>query len=118
MVDYRHILDTYGSISILSGEMLKAAKSGDWERLAELERDCRALLDTLSRDDAGERRAARPDLGYIQRKYELIRKVLADDAQIRRYTEPWMDKLPFFQGAARKEQSALRHSDSGCRSPV
>jgi flagellar protein FliT len=113
MADYQHILDTYGAISVKSGEMLAAAKISDWDRLAHLEQDCRALIDTLGRDDnAG---AARPDRGYIRRKYELMRKVLADDAQIRRYTEPWMDQFQAFLGGAHRDQRLQRACDFGGR---
>jgi len=110
--NYQHILDTYGQVSIKSGEMVEAAKASDWDRLIQLEQDCRALVDTLRRDDtpAG---APRPDRNYIQRKYQLIRKVLADDAQVRRYTEPWMEQLQVFMGSTRQEQRLQRAYDTG-----
>lgn len=116
MVDYQHILETYGSISVKSGEMLEAAKSSDWDRLVKLEQDCSALIGTLRRDDTGASDAPRPDRSYIQRKSELIRKVLADDAQIRRHTEPWMEQLQVFLGSARQEQRLHRAYDNGCGS--
>jgi len=111
--DYQHILDTYGLVSLKSGEMVEAAKAGDWDRLVELEQDCRALVDTLRRDDTGSDKAPRPDPSYIQRKYQLIRKVLSDDAQVRRYTEPWMAQLQVFLGSARQEGKLLRAYDAG-----
>ncbi len=113
MAHYQHILETYTRVSVKSGEMVEAAKASDWDRLIELERDCRALVDTLRRDDTSNASAPRPDRGYIQRKYELIRKVLADDAQVRRYTEPWMEQLQVFLGSARQESKLLRAYDSG-----
>jgi flagellar protein FliT len=113
MVNYQHILDTYAAVSVKSGAMLEAAKASDWDRLVELEQECRALVDTLRRDDSTSRDAPRPDPGYIRRKYDLIRKVLADDAQIRRYTEPWMEQLQVFLGSARQEQRLQRAYDNG-----
>ena len=113
MVDYQHILDTYGLVSVKSGEMVEAAKASDWDRLIQLEQDCRALIDTLRRDDTAAVKAPRPDRGYIQRKYELIRKVLSDDAQVRRYSEPWMEQLQVFLGSTRQEQRLQRAYDSG-----
>ena len=111
--DYQHILDTYARVSVKSGEMVEAAKASDWDRLIELEQDCRALVDTLRRDDTSNVSAPRPDRGYVQRKYEYIRKVLADDAQVRRYTEPWMEQLQVFLGSARQENKLLRADDTG-----
>jgi flagellar protein FliT len=115
MMDYQHVLDTYAAVSVKSGEMLEAAKASDWNRLVELEQECRALVDALRRDDCTSRDAPRPDPGYIRRKYDLIRKVLADDAQIRRYTEPWMEQLQVFLGSARQEQRLQRAYDNGGR---
>jgi flagellar protein FliT len=101
MAGYENILDTYGSIAVKSGEMLDAAKNSDWVRLIALEQDCRALAETLKRADDG---AARPDVAYLQRKAELIRKVLGDDAEIRKFTEPWMAQLAAYLGNARQGQ--------------
>jgi flagellar protein FliT len=109
----QHILDIYARVSVKSGEMVEAAKASDWDKLIELEQECRALVDTLRRDDTSNAGAPRPDRGYIQRKYEYIRKVLADDAQVRRYTEPWMEQLQVFLGSARQENKLLRAYDTG-----
>jgi flagellar protein FliT len=112
MAGYEHILDTYGAIAVKSGQMLDAARSGDWVRLIALEQDCRALADTLKRvDDA----AIRPDAAYLQRKAELIQKVLSDDAEIRKFTEPWMNRLAVYLGTARQESRLQRayESDQG-----
>ena len=101
MAGHQHILDTYGSIAVKSGQMLDAARNSDWARLIALEQDCRALTETLQRVDRG---AALPDAAYLQRKAELIRKVLDDDAQIRKFTEPWMAQLEAYLGKARLAQ--------------
>ncbi len=113
MANYQHILDTYAMVSVKSGEMVEAAKLSDWDRLIELEQDCRVLVESLRRDDNSNASAPRPDRSYIQRKYELIRKVLSDDAQIRRYTEPWMEQLQVFLGSTRQESKLLRTYDTG-----
>ncbi len=106
MAAHNQILDTYGSIADKSGEMLNAARSSDWDRLVALERDCRALATTLRRLDTGPER---PDDNYLKRKAAYIRKVLADDAAIRQYTEPWMNQLDVYLGNARQE-SRLRQA--------
>lgn len=99
MSEYEHILEIYRSISAKSGEMLDAAKSGDWERLVALEQDCRALIDRLKQvkiDSA-------PGAQFVQRKNAFIHKALADDAEIRKITEPWMNQLQAYLGSASQE---------------
>jgi flagellar protein FliT len=106
----QHILDTYGSIAAKSGQMLEAARSSDWERLIALEQDCRALAATLRRVDHG---ASGADPAYLQRKAELIHKVLADDAEIRKYTEPWMNQLALYLGNARQQYRLMQAYEAG-----
>ena len=111
MAGHEHILAAYESISATTGHMLAAAKNGDWDRLVALEHDCRALVDTLRSDAA----AAPLEHDLRERKAEIIRKVLADDAEIRNLTEPWMAELQAFLGSAGRERmlrSAYR-SDPG-----
>ncbi len=99
-----HILDIYGSISDKTGEMLQAAKASDWDRLVELERDCRTLIDCLKYTDTGPAAGAQ----FVQRKIAYIRKALADDAEIRKFTEPWMTQLQAYIGSARQERKLQR----------
>jgi len=111
MVAYESILQTYDAMSVTSALMVDAAQHGDWDRLVALERDCSALVATLNRIDKG---SARPDAGYVMRKVALIRKVLADDAEIRRHTEPWMTRLQAYIGNTRQQQRLLRAYEGGC----
>lgn len=108
-----HILNTYESISATTGHMLEAARNGDWDRLAALERDCRALVEALRSGETTVRLGG----DARQRKIEIIRKVLADDAEIRNLTEPWMAELEAFLGSAGRERMIRRAygSDHGDR---
>lgn len=113
MSDSEGVLHLYGSVSAKTGQMLEAAQRGDWDRLVELEKDCRALIDALKHADEGTCPA---DPDYIRRKAELIRKVLADDVEIRKHTEPWMERLQALLGSARqmhKLERAYGASDAG-----
>jgi len=104
MPGQEHMLDTYALISNKTGQMLDAARNSDWDRLVALEQDCRALIDTLRRSDADAGAGA----DYLRRKVAILRKVLADDAEIRKFTEPWMSQLETYLGSARKEQGLRR----------
>jgi len=101
MLAYEHILQTYDAVSVKSGQMVHAAQQGDWDRLAALNKDCKALVDALRRADEDSHR---PDGSHTKRKLALMRKVLADDAEIRRHTEPWMTRLQAYLGGAGRQR--------------
>jgi flagellar protein FliT len=103
------IIATYEAILALTGEMLEAARNDDWERLVALEKDCKQLVDALIAEDKGGPR----DSDFLQRKAEIIRKVLADDAQIRNITEPWMAQLQKILGSAGREKRLHQVYGSG-----
>jgi flagellar protein FliT len=100
MSGYEHILDTYRNIAAKTTQMVDAAESGDWKRLITLEKDCRALAEDLKRADQG---TAPGDSAYLQRKVELIRQIMGNDARIRQFTEPWMNRLMSYLGNARQQ---------------
>jgi flagellar protein FliT len=81
-------LQHYESISRLSEEMLAAARSGDWDNLAEAQRNCASAVDAL-------RALPQPELdaAQVQRKTQIIRKVLAEDAEVRALTQPRLAEL-------------------------
>ena len=88
-------LGAFESIATLTGEMCKAARAGEWDKLALLEARCAAVVAVLQ--------AASPIQfpPHLQRrKAKLIQKIMADDAEIRRYTEPWMEKVKTFLGSS------------------
>ena len=83
------IIAIYEAILTITGRMLKAAQSADWERLITLEHECRGLTKELMISD--ENKVLSSDLR--QRKQEIIQQILADDAEIRTLTQPWMAQL-------------------------
>ena len=88
------IISAFRSISGYTGDMAEAARAGEWDRLSVLESRCALVVAQLQ--------AAQPFsplTGEMQRqKVELIHKILADDAKIRRYTEPWMQRIQVLLG--------------------
>jgi flagellar protein FliT len=83
------ILTVYESVADLTGQMLAAAGSNDWDLLIMLEKQCSDEVNVLRANEAGLALAG----PARQRKVELIKKVLADDRQIRDLTMPWMAQL-------------------------
>jgi flagellar protein FliT len=94
-------MQVYQEMSALSARMVEAAQSKDWERLVDLENRVSALRDTLMADDDNT------DITPGERplKAALIQRILDDDAEVRRHTEPWMEHVrQFLGGAARQKQ--------------
>lgn len=78
----------YESIGALSAAMLAAARNGDWDDLVAVQQHCACRVDAL-------RALPEPvlDTPQRQRKLEIIRKVLAEDAQVRDLTQPRLAEL-------------------------
>lgn len=83
------IISVYEAILAVTGEMLNAARSAEWDRLIERERACRVLVEWLKQQPE----ISLHDPAVRERRAEIIRKVLADDAEIRNITEPQIAKL-------------------------
>lgn len=89
-------LELYETMSDLSGRMVEAARQSDWDRLVALEQDVAHLRDTMDLDRSTATRLT-PD--ERARKVHLIHRILANDAEVRSYTEPWMESVRQFLGA-------------------
>lgn len=87
-------IELYEEMCLLSARMVAAARASDWDNLIELEHGVTSLRNTLM---------ATPDDGNAagadsERKRSLIQRILEDDAEIRRHTEPWMEHVRQFLG--------------------
>jgi flagellar protein FliT len=83
------ILEVYENVAAITTRMLEAARTGDWEQLAELESRCSRQVATLQKYDAPHTLTG----ASRDKKVEIIRKILADDQEIRSITQPWMKQL-------------------------
>lgn len=90
-------VELYEEIGLLSSRMVEAARARDWDRLIELERDVICLRSTLvgTPDDSNTL------VADLARKHSLIQRILEDDAEVRRHTEPWMERVRQFLGGER-----------------
>lgn len=98
------VIAVYEDIRIITEQMLQAARASDWEQLVVLEKKCKSLVERLIAAEPRE-----PLSGKLQqRKVEIIRQVLADDAKIRNLTEPWMKQLQSILSTAGHEKKLLQ----------
>lgn len=94
------VISNYESLSVLTGQMREAAMQGEWDQLIDLEQQCSRHVATMKPVDA----VATLDESARQRKIQLIKKILADDAEIRNHTEVWMGQLQRIMQSNRQEQ--------------
>lgn len=97
-------LAPYESMSAISAQMVEAAAACDWERLVALEKDCAGL----ARHFEANGEPIRLSEAERTRKMDIIRRILADDAEVRRHTEPWMEQVRQFLGGGARERSVRR----------
>lgn len=87
-------IELYEEMSVLSSRMVEAARANDWDNLIELERGVTRLRNALmaTPEDAN---AENTD---VARRRNLIQRILEDDAEVRRHTEPWMEHVRKYLG--------------------
>lgn len=90
----------YQEMSALSSRMVEAARANDWETLITLERSVAILRDSVINDDDNSNLSS----SELKLKSQLIQRILADDAEVRRHTEPWMERVRQFLGSGIKRQ--------------
>jgi flagellar protein FliT len=96
-------LRPYLTMRAISSEMARAARGAQWERVVALEHKVAHLRDTLAL-------TVPVTLTEAERagKARLIRQILDDDAEVRRHTEPWLEHVRAYLGAARRDSDPAR----------
>lgn len=112
MLNNKEVISLYETVAIITDQMLAAARVGDWDQLIALESRCASHVSVL-RD--GESPA--PLAGSVRdQKVRIIKKILADDREIRNITEPWMKQLAGLMqsaGTERKLSQAYSANQTG-----
>jgi flagellar protein FliT len=83
------LIARYEQIAAASHEMVAAARHGDWDSVSRLEDSCRFLIARIREDGV----QARLSTAQQRRRIALLRAILADDAEIRERSEPWLQQL-------------------------
>ncbi len=85
----QQIVDRYQRMADASRRMLDAARQDDWDRVCDVEKECAGLVAELS--TMGDLAPSDPTLR--RQKVDLMKRVLADDAELRLLSQPWLRKL-------------------------
>jgi len=102
------VIANYESLSALMEKMHEAAVRGEWDQLIDLELQCRQSVAAMKQADA----SATLDEPSRQRKVQIIKNILAHDADIRSRTVAWMGQLQKIMQSNRQEQR-LQHAYGG-----
>ncbi|MEO6422567.1 MAG: flagellar protein FliT [Candidatus Nitrotoga sp.] len=94
------VIENYEFLSSITAQMRVAATHGQWDQLVELEVQCSQHVEVMKSQDG----SILPDENTRLRKMELIRKILADDAEIRNHTEPWVAQLQRIMNSTGQER--------------
>lgn len=92
-------IENYQRLSSLAAQMRVAATQGEWDHLVELEKQCGLQVEVIRTLDA----TVPLNESALLLKTELIRKILADHAEVRKHTEPWMSQLQHNMQSAEQE---------------
>ena len=102
-------IELYEEMSLLSARMVEAARAGEWDNLIELEHGVTSLRNTLM---------ATPEDGNtptadLARRRGLIQRILEDDAEVRRHTEPWMEHVRKYLGNSARRRDVEKAYAAG-----
>jgi len=80
------LIDYYRALESASVSMLESAKADDWDGVIRLEGTCAVLIEQLRFASTNQ------ELPAEQRaeKSGIMRRILANDAQVRYLAEPWL----------------------------
>ncbi|MGH8600373.1 MAG: flagellar protein FliT [Burkholderiales bacterium] len=95
----------YESVEEVLQSMLHAAQNSEWDRLVEAEQYCSRLVACLRA--IGDRHEPLDATGQ-RRKSEIIRRVLATDAQIRDLAQPRLRELEILMRGSRTSRQLKR----------
>jgi flagellar protein FliT len=97
------LIEDYQQLSGIIGKMREAAEVGEWDRLIALEKDCSRKVEEIKPHDCVP---SNPD--ERAQKLALLKKILADDADIRDRTVTWMEQWKRVMQSTRSEQRLLQ----------
>jgi flagellar protein FliT len=104
-MDNQEILSLYENVADIMQQMVEAARNSDWDQLTTLETRCTEQVAIIRQKDL-----PRQPLSTHAREHKtrIIKRILADDRQIRDITEPWMVQLSALMNNAGTERKLAR----------
>ncbi len=107
----QEVVSLYETISVITEQMVSAARNANWVQLASLEKQCAQHIETIK---VGDKEAVQGAMR--ERKIKIIQKILADDREIRNITEPWMQRLSMQINSANSQRKLAKAYGAGAAS--
>lgn len=101
MTHQNAVIDCYEHIAPLVARMLELARAGNWDALVTLEAQFRADIELLKEIDTTEAL----DLSQRAQKQRLLKRILADDAEIRNILSPQLARLGALLGSMQQQRN-------------
>ena len=98
------VVANYELLGAITGQMIDAARQGDWDMLVAIEKQRSALVARIKTLDA----TAQLDETAHQRKKSLIQATLSQDAEIRTLVQVWMSEHELSMQSNAQELRLLR----------
>lgn len=95
------VIDCYEQIAPLVARMLELARAGNWDALVTLEAQFRADIEHLKSLDPADTL----DQPQLAQKRRLLKKILADDAEIRNILSPQLARLGALLGSMQQQHN-------------
>jgi len=89
------LMEHYRAIEAASAQMLAAARCQDWQKMLEQQEACAVHIEQLRNCAA---RGVELDTTQRNERSRIMQRILANDAQIRLLTEPWMAQIAYLLG--------------------
>lgn len=98
------VIANYESLAAFTGQMIEAARKGEWDTLVGIEQQRSTLVSTMKLLDA----ATLLDEPTRQHKKRLIETILTQDAEIRTLVQAWMGEHELSMQSNAQELRLLR----------
>lgn len=98
------VVANYETLAALTLRMREAATSGEWDTLVNIERERSELLAATKPLDA----QIKLDPASSQRKDQLLKTILAQDAETQVLVKSWMDQFQMTMQSATQEMRLLK----------
>ncbi len=98
------MLNLYEEVARLTGNMLSAAHESDWDRVVELEAGCANCIESIKGCKVPEALSE----SARQQKVELLKLILANDREIRKLSEPWMQRISHLLESTQRQCDVAR----------
>jgi len=99
------VIHCYEQIAVLTERMVALARVANWDGLKEVELQFRTHVEYLKTIEGALGTVDALDAAQLEKKHRLLKRILADDAEIRDNISPKLAELSALMGSLKRRQS-------------